>query len=141
MDVAVRYYSRSGNTQKVAEAMGEALGSPAKTVEEPVSGTADLLFLGGALYAGDIDKRLQAFIESLKPEQVKKAVVFGTAAGDKGVYAKIKGLLDRRGIPAAAEFFHCRGKFLIANRGRPNEQDLKNAGDFARGFVSHAPKA
>ena len=35
MNIAVRYYSRGGNTKKIAEAIAKAVGVEAKTVSEP----------------------------------------------------------------------------------------------------------
>ena len=54
MSVAVRYYSRSGNTKAIAEAIAKAARVHAVSVDAPMAGleeTADVLFIGGALYA------------------------------------------------------------------------------------------
>ena len=52
MSVAVRYYSRSGNTQKVAEYIAEAAGVDAVSVDSKdaeLNEKVDTLFIGGAL--------------------------------------------------------------------------------------------
>lgn len=135
MNTAIRYYSRSGNTAKLAEAIGSATGVAAKTTAEALSEPVDLLFLGGALYAGNIDGHLRSFAESLTKERVKQVVVFSTAAGPKSAMEKLKEILEPKGICVANKAFQCRGKFLLANKGRPNQQDLADAAAFAKEFA------
>ena len=52
MTIAVRYYTKSGNTKKLAEEAAKAAGVSAKDVSVPLSEKADLLFLGSSVYAG-----------------------------------------------------------------------------------------
>lgn len=132
MNTAVRFASRSGNTEKVAQAIAKGAGCAAKPVSVPVTEPADVLFLGGSLYAGGIDKELETFIAGLSEATVKKVVVFGTAAGPKSILPIVQGLLTGKNIAVAPEFFQCRGKFLLANRGRPNSDDFSAAEAFAR---------
>ena len=35
MKIAIRYYTKTGNTKKLAEAIGSAINVEAKTVDEP----------------------------------------------------------------------------------------------------------
>jgi len=37
--------------------------------------------------------------------------------------------------PAVIGSWHCPGKFLVMNRGRPNREDLDNAKKFARAML------
>lgn len=135
--IAVRYYSRSGKTRKLAEAVAGALGVTALPVDQGLREPADLLFLGTAVYAGDIHKETEKFIRGLTPETVKQAVLFGTSAGpDNLPAAKVRELLAARGIPMAESTFRAPGGFLFMNRGRPGEADLAAAAEFARGFLS-----
>jgi flavodoxin len=135
MKSAVRFFTRSGNTEKVASAIGAALGVSALPVTAPLTETVDLLFLGGSVYGGGVDKALAAFIGGLNPDQVKKAAVFSTAAVVKSAYQAIKALLEARGIPVESEEFHCRGKFFFLNSRRPNEKDCKAAAEFAQRLI------
>lgn len=131
----VIYASRGGNTKKLAEAIAKGAGTSAVSFDKyDADGGADILFIGASLYAGKIHAKLSAFLATLTPEQVKKAVVFGTSARKEGaqdVISEIKNLLEPKGIPIAEETFHCCGSFLLMNRGRPNAEDLKNAEEFA----------
>ena len=61
MKCAVRYYSRSGNTRLLAEAIADELGVDADSADSSdatISGHIDVLFIGGALYAYGLDKKL-----------------------------------------------------------------------------------
>jgi flavodoxin len=135
MKIAVRYFTRSGNTKKLADAIGAAVGSPALPITSPLEEAVDLLFLGGSVYAFGIDDALKDFIARLSPDQVKKAVVFSTAAVVISAYPHIKKLLDEKGIPAAAEEYHCRGEFSVFHKGRPNGKDLAGAAAFAKSLI------
>lgn len=80
MNIAIRYYSRGGNTKKLADAIAKVVGVDAKDCSVPINEPVDLLFLGGSVYWGGIDKNLKQFIAQLKPENVKCVATFGTSA-------------------------------------------------------------
>lgn len=46
MKVAVRYYTKSGNTEKLALEIAKAVGVTAETTSVPISEEVDVLFLG-----------------------------------------------------------------------------------------------
>ena len=130
MNIAVRYYSKSGNTRAVAEAVAEAVGVKAvsvDTAEADIKEPVDLLFIGGALYAYGLDKHLKEYLKTLKKENVKKAVVFSTSWLSKHSVDLIKNGLKEAGIPVEEEFFYVRNK--------PSDEKKKQAADFARKFI------
>ena len=55
MKIAVRYYTKTGNTKRLAEAIAEAVGVKALPISEPVTEQTDILFLGNSYYAFSID--------------------------------------------------------------------------------------
>ena len=130
MSTAVRYYSRSGNTKAVAEAIAKAAGVPAVSVDAAdaaLQEPADVLFIGGALYAYGLDSRLKEYLKTLKAGDAARAVVFSTSWVSKHALDLIKKALNEAGIPAEAETFYVRNK--------PSEDDLKKAEAFARKFL------
>ena len=131
---AVVYASKKGNTKKLAEAVAKAIGVTAQSVEElkPLDTSVDMLFVGGSLYAGKIDGNLRKFLQRLTSKQVKRIAVFGTAAGNKSVIDEVRDVLKDTGITVYGEAFQCRGSFLLANRGRPDQNDLQSAAQFAK---------
>ena len=136
MKVAVRYYTKTGNTKRLAEAVAKALGVEALPLSEPVEERVDLLFLGNSYYAFNIDPEVRDFIRSLDKDKVGKLVNFGSAAMLNSTYRKVKAEADKAGIPMDEREFHCRGEFKGIHKGRPNEEDLKAAAEFAGKIVS-----
>ena len=129
MKIAVRYCSRSGNTKAVAEAIARAAGTEAVSVDakDGAAGEpADLLFIGGALYAYGLDSRLKEYLRSLKGTKIGKAVVFSTSWISKHAVDLIKKGLAEAGIPFEEDYFYAKSK--------PGAEELKDAEAFARRF-------
>ena len=155
MKAAVRFYSRSGNTKLVADAIAEALGISAVSVDAPeaelkekadvlfVGGAlyaygavsvdapeaelkekADVLFVGGALYAYGLDRHLKEYLEKLSAGQVGKAVIFSTSWISKHSIDLIRKALEAKGIPVEKETFYVKNK--------ADEKQLKEAAAFAK---------
>ena len=131
MKFAVRYYTKTGNTKRLAEAVAAAVGVEALPISEPVEERVDVLFLGNSYYAFSIDPEVRAFIRSLTPDKVGRIVNFGTAAMLNSTWKKVKAEADAVGVAMDAREFHCRGEFKGMHKGRPNEADLAAAADFA----------
>ena len=51
MTCAVRYYTKTGNTKRLAETVAKELGVEALPINIPVDEKVDLLFLGNSYYA------------------------------------------------------------------------------------------
>ena len=135
MKIAVRYYTRSGNTKKLAEAIAKAIGAEAKTVEEPLREDVDILFLGSSVYAYGVDDSIKKFISNIDVT-VGKVVNFSTAALIKSTYKQVGKLLAEKGIAQAEEEFYCKGSFGPMHKGRPDEKDCKAAATFAKKIIS-----
>ena len=131
MKTAVRYYTKTGNTKRLAEAVAGAVGATALPISEPVTERADILFLGSSYYAFSIDPEVRAFIKSLDKEKIGKIVVFGSAAMLNSTYKKVKAEADKLDIPVDSREFHCKGEFKGIHKGKPDEADLKRAAEFA----------
>ena len=130
MSTAVRYYSRSGNTKAVADAIAEAAGVSAVSVDAEdaaIRESVDVLFIGGALYAYGLDGHLKDYLKTLKKGDAKKAVVFSTSWISKHSLDLIKKGLAEAGIPTEAETFYVKS--------RPNAEQLQKAKAFAEKFL------
>ena len=134
MDYAVRYYTKTGNTKRLAEAVAKELGVEALPISEPINEKVDILFLGNSYYAFNIDPEVREFVASLDKEKVGKIVNFGTAAMLNSTYKKVKEEADKVGIAMDAKEFHCRGEFKGIHKGRPNEDDIKDAIEFVKQY-------
>lgn len=105
---AVRYYSKSGNTKTIAEAIAEGLGVAATSItDEPeLTEKVDVLFLGGAPYANIMAPALKQYAERLDKNQVGKVVLFTTSNWSRRTVAALKKLLRNKGIPVENEYFY-----------------------------------
>lgn len=135
MTYAVRYYTKTGNTKKLAEAIAKVLGVEAQPISVPVSEEVDYLFLGNSYYAFTIDPEVRDFVAGLDKNKVKKIVNFGSAAMMNSTRKKVKAVADRVGIAMDEREFHCKGEFKGIHKGRPNADDLKAAEAFAKQYV------
>ncbi len=135
MKYAVRYYTKTGNTKRLAEAVAQALGVEALPISEPVAEPVDLLFLGNSYYAFSIDPEVRSFVRSLDKTKVGKIVNFGSAAMLNSTYKKVKAEADKIGVPMEPREFHCRGEFKGVHKGKPDAEDLKAAAVFAKSFL------
>ena len=135
MNIAVRYYTKTGNTKRLAEAVANAVGVEALPISEPVAEPVDILFLGNSYYAFSIDPEVREFVASLDKEKVGKIVNFGSAAMLNSTFKKVKAEADKVGIPMDEREFHCKGEFKGIHKGRPNEDDLSAAAKFAKTIV------
>ena len=134
MKIAIRYYTRSGNTKKLADAISEALNIEAFDVSVPLSEKTDILFLGCSYYAFDVDQAVKEFIVSNK-DNIGKIVCFGTSAMMKSMKMPVTKVAKTVGITVANEEFHCRGRFGKIHKNRPDTDDLKAASEFAKKVV------
>ena len=99
MKVAVRYYTKTGNTKRLAEAVAKAVGVEALPLSSPIEEPVDILFLGNSYYAFSIDPEVRSFIRSLSKDKVGRIVNFGSAAMLNSTYKKVKAEADKVGIP------------------------------------------
>jgi flavodoxin len=119
MGVAVRYYSRSGNTKKVAEYIAKAAGVSAVSVDSTdaaISERADVLFIGGALYAYGIDDNLKQYLKTLSSDMGGRAVVFSTSWLSKHALDLIKNALSKKGIPVESDTLYFKSKAVDGGR-------------------------
>lgn len=105
---AVRYYSRLGHTEKIAQAIAEGAGVVARSiVEEPVlPEKAEVLFLGGAPYANIMAPELKSYAEGLTAELVGRVILFTTSNWSRRTVRALKKLIREKRIPVEDEYFY-----------------------------------
>lgn len=135
MKTAVRYYTKTGNTKRLAEAVAEAVGTKALPLSTAIEEPVDILFLGNSYYAFNIDPEVREFIRKLDKNMVGKIVNFGSAAMLNSTFKKVKAEADKVGIAMDNREFHCKGEFKGIHKGRPNSEDLAAAADFAKSII------
>jgi len=132
MMVEVVYYSMTGNTRKVADAIAAELDVVAEDVKTKDRLAEDsLVFLGAGLYGPLRVWGFKRFIER-NDFRGRKVALFGTSGGGKGIEARaLEEAVTAEGADVAGSFF-CRGRFLFLIRSHPRSIDLENARRFAR---------
>jgi flavodoxin len=102
MKSVVLYFSRTGNTKKVAEAIAEAAESPAfdiASAEPSVVEGYDTIFMGTPVEGANPAKEMLAFVQRLPQTQGKKAVLFTTYRlfGNERTMKKIENMIKEKG--------------------------------------------
>lgn len=131
MKIAVRYYSKTGNSRKLADAIAAELGVTAKPVSVPLDEPVDKLVLCNSLYYAKVDKRVEQFVKD-NAAKMHELVNVSNGAVFQSSYEQMKGFGEKYGVPVSTKEFHCLGQSEVSHIGHPNAQDLKNAVSFIR---------
>lgn len=111
--------------------MASELGVTAEDVNSATLKKDTFLFLGSGNYAGNPAKVITEFISN-NDFSKRTIALFGTSGGGVGNEVKImQQRLESQGADIKGTYF-CKGKFLVMNRGRPNEDDIKASQEFAK---------
>lgn len=139
MNIKVVYHSSTGNTRKIADAIGKELQvAPEEASEFAILSdeSIDMLFIGDGIYAGKPHKSISELIAKLDKNTVKNAAVFATYGGQPSIGNTIKTLLTDKGINVMGEPFTCKGKaWVFMNRKHPSDDDLNKAKEFATSII------
>jgi flavodoxin len=136
---AVFYYSRGGNTKKVAEVVASALKAKALDVKNASAKdvpSGALLLVGSGVYMSRAGREMMDFLQTLPQADGGKAATFETSSEGKSVVAgkEMGEMLAKRGYKVTGSFV-CPGRaFFVANRGHPSAEDLQKAASFAKGL-------
>lgn len=134
MKIAIRYYTQTGNTKKLAEAIAAELGLEAGDVSVPLEEKTDVVFLCNSVYWAGIDKQVKQFVIT-NAEKIGLLVNVSTAALIESSYNQMRKLAASAHVGLCEKEFHCRGSFAALHAGHPDEDDLKAVRDFARGIA------
>ena len=90
-----------------------------------------LIFLGSGKYGNQPGKIMMEFIENNNFKS-RNVALFGTSGSGKGLEVQeMEKALNAKEASIIEKFF-CRRKFMLFNRGKPNEQDFTEAKKFAK---------
>jgi len=152
MKTSLIYFSQTGNTRKVARALGEAFdgaGHELKSLslkkarpDDAVS--ADLIGVGTPCFSSRAPKPVLDFLAGLPSLEGRKAVVFATSGGGPGsVLYDMTRVLREKGADVAGgllirgECFHPFPAILGRFPGRPDQGDLEETRSFALKVSEH----
>ena len=133
----VVYYSLTGNTRQVADAIAAELDVVAENVKtKQMLADDSFVFLGAGLYGPLRGWGFRRFIDSNSFEG-RKVALFGTSGEGRGKEAEaLEEAVAAKGAEVVGRFF-CKGDFLyLVNRNHPTSEDLEAARRFARETAS-----
>lgn len=137
MKTAVVYFSRTGHSKKIAEAIAASLQLKAVDVKtKPTLEAVDLLVLVGGIYAGASSPELKAYAEGISKQQVRKVLLITSCTSNRQKQEMIRQILVKNGIEVVADEFVCRGNFLFFGLGHPNSEEINAAVSFAKKYVT-----
>ncbi len=147
--ILVSYHHK--NTEKIASVLARTLNAEIKTPQE-VNPTDlseyDLIGFGSGIYFGKHHKSLLELADKLPQATDKKAFIFSTS-GQTGnasrFHKQLREKLKSKGFNIVGEF-NCAGLDTYGlmkitgglNKGRPNEDDIKQAEAFAKSLTQPA---
>jgi flavodoxin len=128
----VLFYSRGGNTRKLADAIAGELGVKAADVRAAsLDAGPGVIFLGSGCYGGKPGEDMMKFIEK-NDFAGRNVALFGTSASGQGKEVQAMGDALKQKDANVTGSYYCKGQFLvIIRRGHPNEDDLAGARKFA----------
>lgn len=134
MKIEIRYFTKTGNTKKLAEAIAQELNIEAQELSAPLSEKTDILFLCNSVYWAGADGSVKKFITENK-SNIGLLVNVSTAAMIESTYAQIKKIAEKEGVKLSDKEFHCRGKFTALHSGHPDEADIADVKAFVRKVI------
>ena len=134
----VIFFSRSGNTKKLATSIADELDVKARHIRLVESLPEGDIFLGSGLYFMRPAKLVREFIRN-NDFQGRKVAIFGTSTTGFGIETMwMERLLKRTGAIITGKYYcpgrfflRIAGKYLFIRKGRPADKDLEKAREFA----------
>ena len=163
MKVLVAYYSQTGNTEKLAQAIFDAVEEPEKTLSKANEvkniEEYDLIFFGFPVQAGSVPAKFEPFLRQIP--QGKKLAVFATHGSLRGGPLAVTAFDYAMSLAPKSKVigtFGCRGKVrdeliealmkkpehkawaeeATSAIGHPDEADIADSKEFARMMVTKA---
>jgi flavodoxin len=130
------------NTEKIAKKINQVLKGDIMSAEEVNTSELDkydLIGFGSGIFYGKFHKSILNLVDQFENVENKKAFVFSTSGqGSKGFNDSLKNKLEKKGFDVIGSFackgFDTFGPFKVFGglaKGRPNEDDVKAAENFA----------
>ena len=141
MKTDVVYYSVTGNTRKIANAIARVANCEARQAQQdPPAIDADIVFVGGAVYATsdhNLHPSIQLFADRLKASGYRgRIALFATGFKKGNAIGFMRKVFQERGLRTLEESFWCKGQLFLFMKGHPNKNDLEEAAAFAAKIIA-----
>lgn len=138
MKTAIVYFSKTGHSKKIANAIAKELKITAMNIKENQKPqNVDLLFIVGGIYGNESMPEMTNYIKSLSLENVKKAALVTSCASKNVPQTTVRKLLQEKNIEVLEDEFICQGSFLVMGMGHPNKADIQLAVEFANKIIKN----
>jgi flavodoxin len=128
----VVYFSRTGNTRKVAEAIADELGVTARNIKAVDKLSPDsFVFLGTGCYGAVLPKDIAIFLKRNQFNGRKVALFTTSCFGSTAERSFIEKQISNQGAEITDNFY-CLGHWMTMKKNHPNRQELENARSYAR---------
>ena len=138
MKAIVLYSTKTGNTEKVAKAISNALKMDYININSTNDLTRlnfneyDLFIIGSGVYGGNPHKKLMQFLKQLKFSSQKTIAIFltwlGRGKSDNDAFKIIKNIISAKNQIVNENYYKCYGKsFLFIRKSHPDKKDFEAA--------------
>lgn len=135
MNIHVIYFSKSGHSRTLAQAVAKALSLEAlELTQVPADLSSDLVFLVTGIYGGVPDPKVKEFAAALSPQSIRRVCLITSSMGKKP-QTEIRSILENQGIKVLRAEYLCKGSFLFFGMGHPSKEEIREAVDFAQRTV------
>jgi hypothetical protein len=157
MNAQLLYATKTGHSERLANAIGRELEIPIHALEKfpktpygngcccggvcagmedapPAIPPCDILFIVCGIYGGKEKEELLNFARTLSPDEIGQVVLLISSARGKA-RGSLRSVLEQGGHRVAEEEYHCKGSFLVLSMGRPNAADLEGAVAFVKKWL------
>jgi flavodoxin len=144
MKPCVLYFSRTGNTKRMAEAIAEATKAPVFAItssQQSIVADFDLLIVGTPVEGFSPARETTAFVERLPKSEGKKAILFCTCALWKGrTFSVLKKNLSNKGYETILSISKKNEARPTSRLLRPHKQNTESTRKIAAShiLVQHA---
>ncbi|MBF7095706.1 flavodoxin domain-containing protein [Alkalibacter mobilis] len=137
MKTNVVFYSKTGHSRKIAEAIGKELNVTPKSIKPELQlEETDLLFLVGGIYGGKCSPEIVQFASELTNNKIVNAVLVTSCMSNKQGQDEVRKTLEKNGINVFKNEYICKGSFLFFGMGHPSIEEVENAALFAKRTAS-----
>lgn len=135
MNIKLAYYTKTGHSRKIAEAIGKAFSIEPMNIEDNATiFGADILILVGGIYNGLSSESMIRLAEKMKPAMAQRVAIITSSAFGKDTQEKLALTLKNNYIEVLGECI-VKGSFTVISLGRPNKKDYNKAIEFVGRFV------
>lgn len=132
MKLGIAYFTITGHSKKMAEAISKELGIDAKNIKINFElEEIDLLYIVSGIYGNKSSPELIEYVNRLTKKQVNKVALITSSGAKTTKPIEIRKILENNGINVLKDEFVYPGG-LVFFGGHPNKKDIKNAINFVR---------